>query len=278
MSRTISVVVPFFESDRTFPEALASVLAQTRAPDEVIIVDDASAPERCRTLTDVPAGTTVIRLPQNSGVAHAREVGSRRATGEWIAYLDADDAWEPEKLARQEAEVERCPELSAIHCGTALWKHGVLGRTFTDKPARLTLPMILAGGQLLSSALMIRRDVLFEIGGWSGNRHLLEDWDLTIRLLEHGAEIGFLPEALTRFRREGHGNMTADPWRDLTIHLTVVDEYRHLMDRELGPGHAPQMRRQFLTRFGHLTGGLAGRLIRMAAWLMARRVPRAAPS
>jgi len=97
---TVSVVIPCYGGE-TLPRALASVAAQTKAPLEVIVVDDASpAPV-------VAEAARVIRLERNQGPANARNAGWEAAQGKYVAFLDSDDAWHPQKLALQTAVMER---------------------------------------------------------------------------------------------------------------------------------------------------------------------------
>src|SRR5712691_10590652 len=112
----VSVIVPAYNADRTLTRALASIKAQTAAPREVIIVDDRStdstvkiAEQFARSYREREA--VVIRLPANRGPGSARNRGWERARGEYIAFLDADDAWYQEKLELQCAWMEAHPNI-----------------------------------------------------------------------------------------------------------------------------------------------------------------------
>src|SRR6185437_6540351 len=99
---TISVIIPLYNRREEIGRAIASALRQSRAPHEVVVVDDASRDGSADAVAAL--GDTRIRLlrhEQNRGAAAARNTGIEAATGEWIALLDSDDEWEPEKLARQ---------------------------------------------------------------------------------------------------------------------------------------------------------------------------------
>lgn len=95
---TVSVVIPAYNAERFIGEAIRSVQAQAHAPIEVIVVDDGSADGTLDIAMRM--GIVAISLP-HSGVSHARNHGSNLSRGDWIAFLDADDIWEPEKLALQ---------------------------------------------------------------------------------------------------------------------------------------------------------------------------------
>lgn len=110
----VSVVVPCYRCAHTIARALASVAAQTACPETVILVDDASgdgtADALQRLQTSHPAGwVQVISLPINAGAATARNTGWLAATTRYVAFLDADDTWHPEKLALQYAFMQAHP-------------------------------------------------------------------------------------------------------------------------------------------------------------------------
>jgi len=97
---TVSVVIPYYKARYTIARAVRSVLAQTIRPYEVIVVEDGSFDDPAEALEEFGSAVTLIRKP-NGGPASARNTGIELAGGEWIAFLDADDYWEPFKLERQ---------------------------------------------------------------------------------------------------------------------------------------------------------------------------------
>src|SRR5262245_7589054 len=107
----ISVVIPTYNAAAFLAEALESVRAQTRVPAEVIVVDNGST-DASAELAEA-AGARVLRL-ERPGVSRARNAGIRAATQQWIAFLDADDLWQPDKLAAQWQAVAGCPEAGIV--------------------------------------------------------------------------------------------------------------------------------------------------------------------
>ncbi|MBC6316902.1 glycosyltransferase family 2 protein [Listeria grandensis] len=100
----ISIIMPSYNSAKTMERAIQSVLAQTYQDLELVIIDDCSSDETCRIVEKITdARIRLIRLSQNGGSAVARNIGMEAATGRYIAFLDSDDSWHPEKLARQHA-------------------------------------------------------------------------------------------------------------------------------------------------------------------------------
>ena len=231
---TVAVVIPFHSDDRFFPQAIASVLAQTRLPDEIVVVDDASPAGTNLSLTGLDPRVTVIRHAVNRGAGAARQTGSEATTSELLAYLDADDVWLPTKLERQLADFAAQPDLDAHHVGLVAFHADGSEKRYDAKPERLQLATELRRNEALPSAYLIRRSALAKVGGWRADNAVMEDWDLNIRVVAAGLQVGFLPEALVRFRRTDHGNLSARGLRHMFINLKTIWAHRALYHRELG--------------------------------------------
>jgi glycosyltransferase involved in cell wall biosynthesis len=109
----VSTIIPAYRACRTIGRAVDSVLAQTCQPDEVLIIDDGSPEDLSPALGRYGDRVTLVRQP-NGGAASARNTGIDRARGELIAFLDADDDWEPHKLQVQLAILRRHPEVGLV--------------------------------------------------------------------------------------------------------------------------------------------------------------------
>ncbi len=108
--RSVSVVIPAYKASRTIGRAIETVLGQTHAAAEILVVDDGSPDDLAMAIAQYGGAVTLVRQA-NQGAAAARNVGIERARGELVAFLDADDYWAPEKLARHVELYERDPEL-----------------------------------------------------------------------------------------------------------------------------------------------------------------------
>lgn len=102
----ISVVIPTFNRAGHIRRAVRSALAQSRPPDEVLVIDDGSTDDTIAALAPLMRSIRYIRKP-NGGAASARNRGILQANGDWIAFLDSDDVWDPHKLERQTACIRR---------------------------------------------------------------------------------------------------------------------------------------------------------------------------
>ena len=105
----ITAVVPTYNRARWLPEVVASLRAQTRPPDEILVIDDGSTDDTAEVCAALPAPVRYLRQ-ENAGVSAARNRGIREARGEWIALADSDDLWMPRKLEIQLAALAACPE------------------------------------------------------------------------------------------------------------------------------------------------------------------------
>jgi glycosyltransferase involved in cell wall biosynthesis len=147
----ISVIIPAFNAEATLAETIESVLAQTIPADEIIVVDDGSNDDTAA-LASAYSGITVIRQ-ENRGGAAALNAGIRASTGDLLAFLDADDLWEADKLEKQSALLRARANLDAV---------GGYVRTFlcpavlTDQAGRYRLPSA-PEPCWLTGALLVRR-------------------------------------------------------------------------------------------------------------------------
>ena len=110
MTAPVSVVIPTYNRARCLPDTVGSVLAQTVRPQEILVVDDGSSDDTAAVCRRFPAPVRYVPRP-NGGASAARNTGMRESAGEFIAFLDADDVWEPAKLEVQLALHARQPEL-----------------------------------------------------------------------------------------------------------------------------------------------------------------------
>jgi glycosyltransferase involved in cell wall biosynthesis len=205
--KTISVIIPAYNYARYLREAIDSVFAQTYPALEVIVVDDGSTDDTPAVLAAYGDRIRAIRQ-QNQGVSAARNTGISAARGEYVAFLDADDLWQPAKLEAQMARFDADPSLGLVHCGAEsfdaegqtihFWREGMQGRVAINI-LRLE-PVIAAPG----SNIVAPRRVAEEIGGFDTRMTGSEDWDFYYRVAER-YEIGFTPETLVRYRIHGSG-------------------------------------------------------------------------
>lgn len=201
----VSVIIPAYNRAWCLPEAIDAVLAQTYRDYELIVVDDGSTDETASILTGYDDKIRRIRQA-NRGVSAARNLGVQKARGELIAFLDSDDLWKPEKLARQVAFFDRHPD--AMICQTEeIWiRRGVRvnPKQRHRKPSGWIFEPSLALCLVSPSAVMMRRELLEKTGGFDETLPACEDYDLWLRVsLRH--PIHLIEDPLV-VKRGGHGD------------------------------------------------------------------------
>lgn len=171
-------------------------MAQTRAVDELIVVDDGSTDSTRELVNSYGSGVRYI-YQANAGVSAARNNGIRSATTDWVAFLDHDDEWLPHKMERQLALLEANP--SAALCYSANWFHGLDGtRYVVFLPKEKLWPEIRLRNPFPPSAVLVRRAELLASGGFDEQLKGGEDWDLFVRLLAAHQAIA-TPEPLVNY-------------------------------------------------------------------------------
>lgn len=199
---SISVVIPTHNRGAMARAAVASVLAQTRPADEIIVVDDASTDGTPALLADLAADVRVVRVADNAERGAARNLGARLSSGELLAFLDSDDVWDASKLERQlQWAGSAVPSVTGVRI---LDEDGVdTGRTYV--PALGAADEILTGNPYLGgpSSLVLPRALFDAVGGFPEARELQtsEDWLLFNKLARAGQAPTVVPEALVGYRR-----------------------------------------------------------------------------
>ena len=195
----ISVVIPCYLSEETLREAVDSAAKAY----EVLVVDDAS-PGGCADLVrswNWP-NVRVLVHPQNLGLGAARNTGSRAASGDWIAYLDADDAFEPQWHERLTTFLVQAPEATWAYHPVREWDGQHLGAIrFGDQPRQIS-DLVLKRPAIAPSACLLRADIARE-HPFDTNQRLqgTEDLELWMRLWAKGLRpIRWTDEPFTRYR------------------------------------------------------------------------------
>jgi len=202
---SVSIVIPTHNRWPMLGEAVDSVLAQTASDHELIVVDDGSTDETARRLQDYGQRLTV--LAQNRrGVAAARNLGVSRSAGRYLAFLDSDDLWHPQKLQRQLDFMQQNPDVEICQTEEIWIRNGVRvnprrrHRKFSGDIFRHSLELCLVS----PSAVMMRRELLDRVGGFDESFPVCEDYDLWLRISKD-TEVPLIPEALVT-RRGGHAD------------------------------------------------------------------------
>lgn len=180
---TISVVIPCYNAARFIGAAIESALAQTRRPEEILVVDDGSMDESAAVAERYGPMVQVLRRP-HEGTSAARNAGLAAATGELVAWLDADDLWLPEKLEWQERLFDT-PKIGLVYAQRVKFLDG-------SPPDDVVWPRELPGGDVLrrlyfsnfipSSTVVGRRQAFVDAGGFDTRLSAAVDYDMWLRV------------------------------------------------------------------------------------------------
>lgn len=182
---SVSVIIASNRHSPYLAEAIASVQRQTARVEEIILVDDGS-PEPGLSAIAAEYGVRYMRQ-RHAGQAAAQNLASAAARGEWIAFLDDDDLWYPDKVARQVAALQDAPDAIACHSGLRII--GPDGDTLevVAAPSGSTRDVLSgASGSPAINSLLVRRDEYIAIGGFDTTLRYAQDLDLILRLLLRG--------------------------------------------------------------------------------------------
>ena len=261
MAPLVSVVVPTRNYGAFIGRAVESITAQTYRPIECFVVDNGSTDNTFDVLAGFGAAVTVLRQP-TPGPSPARNLGIRSSTGRYVAFLDADDWWHPEKLSRQIEFLESRADVGAVGCGIEFGDGEGRLQGSRDSPERasdsddlidqlrqIAVRRFWIGGS--ASGAVVRRDVFAEVGLWDETLPSAEDWDLWMRIAARYA-IRNIPGRLVRITLHSAGTWRdparreANQWRacDAALHRwpdalrPVANEMRALLLADVGGEYA----------------------------------------
>jgi glycosyltransferase involved in cell wall biosynthesis len=208
----ISVVIAAYNASATLGRVIQSTLGQTRRADEIIVVDDGSTDGTADTARQFGSDVRLISQA-NGGASIARNTGIQNASGDWIAFLDADDEWLPEKLALQESWFRGHPDiawgygnfiptdqksrrLKAVHrpCENAIFED------YFDAYCR--------GFYAWTSVLMVRKDVFAKTGLFEAGMKRAQDNDLWFRIAYQFPRVGYVGQPLAIYHQDTPGSST----------------------------------------------------------------------
>jgi glycosyltransferase involved in cell wall biosynthesis len=187
-AETVGVVIPAYQAEATIGEAIASVLAQSVAVEQVVVVDDGST-DRTRAQAQAFGAPVTVIAGAHEGPAKARNRGLMRLTTEWVAFLDADDRWHPDKLRDQLRLAAARPDAVLVATDWMRWQ-----AAFPPKPDRVRVSAwstrdLWLLNRFQTSTVLLRRAVAVRAGGFDPALDGVEDWDMWIRASRAGAVV-----------------------------------------------------------------------------------------
>lgn len=260
MSPRVSVVIATYQGEAFVRQTVESVLRQDHPSFELIVVDDGSRDGTRDVLRSFGAKLALVEQA-NQGVAAARNAGAARARGEWIAFLDQDDLWEPELLSTLAAELERHDDWALVYADSwivdrAGVRHGRRSEHLAYAQGEVLVPL-LAGNFIPIETSLFRRSAFLEVGGFEPRWRFLEDYDLVLRLARRW-RVGYVDRVLASYRIHDR-NLSHDIVGILEEHVALLEGLPERFE-ELGPAERARCAAELARRRGELAWQLLRRL------------------
>ncbi len=233
----VSIVIPTYNRRQYLQRAIDSVTAQVFTDFELLIVDDASTDDTASFVESFSdRRIRYHRHDVNRGAPAARNTGLRLATGEFVAFLDSDNEWLPQRIEKQVELFSRLPDsvgvvyannkvLNEINHTETVWAFGLRGNLYKEFLRRPFIDFITP---------LIRKSCFDKIGMMDENVPSYQEWDTFLRLAKH-YEFEFVPEVLAVYYIHPHDRISRDALREAEGWQYVFDKHRAEMLSELRP-------------------------------------------
>jgi glycosyltransferase involved in cell wall biosynthesis len=222
----VSVIIPTYNRGRLLVETLDSVCAQTCRDYEIIVVDDGSGDDT-RQLVTTYSDQLVYHRIDHAGVSAARNAGLDLACGEYVAFLDSDDLWEPRFLERMMDALDTAPEAGFGYCDYATFSaRGTEQAAYLPPRQKVNgsiFSLLLETDFLSTGTLLIRRACFAWAGGFDLTLAVAQDWDLWLRLAR-ACNAVYVDEPLVRIRIDSDG-LTRETLQLNTDNLHVLAKW-----------------------------------------------------
>ena len=271
----ISVLIPCYNSAPTVRRAVDSALTQTTPAHEVIVCDDGSTDGPEHALVGVDAAIVLLHK-RNGGGASALNHALATATGDFVAILDADDFYDPERITAISAAAASRPDLDIVTTDAWLDRDGARVGTYSganpfavSRQRAAILETCFPGGWPA-----VRRERLLELGGWDESYRVAYDWECWSRLILSGSSVGMVDAALMTYHVH-EGSLSADKLVSLRERLRLL---RAVDAGGLSPDERQARRRAIVRdsrRLARLQLGLKGAALRSAVRRGRRSRPHA---
>jgi len=206
MSR-VSVIIPAYNREKFIERSIESVLSQTYQDFEIIVVDDGST-DNTKKVLERYDGKIKYFYQENGGSSAARNRGIQESTGEYIAFLDSDDIWMPDKLAIQVEILDKNTNIGIVHSKMMMFNEK--GDEIGVKPEKPTgrnfMELIEIAGDLPTSSVITRRECFNKAGMFDTNLMTIQDFDMWLRISQHYGIYEYKEKSLAHYFRHGQQN------------------------------------------------------------------------
>lgn len=224
----MSVIIPVFNAGTTIARSIDSVLAQRFPPREIIVVDDGSTDDSPDRINAYGKDVQYLRKP-NGGAASARNMGILQSRCDWVAFLDADDEWEPHRLLAQMSYLKKHPEILFVFSDMSHYEHGRIVhqsyfayKGFRVPPTELIWHKLLCDCFIFTPTVLAKKSVLIEAGLFPEDFRVAEDYYLWLQVAKR-YPMGFVDEPLVRRYKENSSSLTTNIIQMLENKLRIYD-------------------------------------------------------
>ena len=222
----ISVIIPVYNVQKYIKKTLESIQSQTKKVFEIIVVDDGSTDQTLEIVKKYPVR---IFQQKNQGPSAARNYGASQATGEWLAFLDGDDLWEPQKIEMVLNEIKSHPDVELISSNVSRGNEddGWIPMDFHSRynKNKPFLNQIFRRNFIATSTVVIKKTKFDEVGGFNPSLRIAEDLDLWIRLASGNVNYRIINKILTLYRAHSDST-TVDLLKTLRSTKNVLFSHR----------------------------------------------------
>lgn len=209
MKPKVSVIIPVYNCEKFIRDAIQSVVEQTYPNLEIIVADDGSVDNtKNQVINYFPSVSYYYQ--KNKGVAAARNLGLQKSTGEYIAFLDSDDVWLPDKISKQMEQIDNNPEIKIVHTNIKVKSDGQIRDSAypsDHQEGRMFENLLLQTGSVVCSTFLVKKECIEKVGNFDEELRTAEDVHLFLRLAYY-YDFYYINEALVI--KNHHGSNLTD--------------------------------------------------------------------
>jgi len=233
----VSIILPTYNCASFLPHSIGTILSQTYNSYEIIVIDDGSTDNTKEVLYPFMQRIKYIRLEHNKGLPTARNTGIQSAQGKYIAFIDADDLWIPEKLRTDIEYFETHPEVSMVyskHINIDEKGNDLNGNTKNKLPSGNIFTQLFSEQNfIITSSVVVRKEIFETTGLFDGQLFNCQDWDLWLRIAFH-FQVAGIDKPLVKYRHNPH-SLSKNRNNVLKYQKIVIDKiYNTFKDQENG--------------------------------------------
>ncbi len=178
----VTVVVPTYNREKTIKRCIDSILAQTKPPFEIIVVDDGSTDRTIEIVEKIDNNIIKIIKQNHRGAQAARNLGIINAKGDYIAFLDSDDKWLPQMLEEGTFQLSKCQEDCITYSDCLVYKNNRTKLWRLPPVGNVSYASLLKQNAPMFQSMIVNKDLFFKIGLLDENVEAFQEWDTSIRL------------------------------------------------------------------------------------------------